>query len=91
MEVAQATAPPQEEARPAIFYFHPWDMDVDQPRVADAPLKSKLRHYTNLSACAERLRRLLGMYRFGTVAEVLGDLKLLKVSSSPQPSVSVRG
>ncbi|MGB5078446.1 MAG: XrtA system polysaccharide deacetylase [Sphingorhabdus sp.] len=44
--------------RPAIIYFHPWEIDPDQPRVANAPLKSKLRHYTKLDAMAQKLRRL---------------------------------
>ena len=52
------------EARPAIFYFHPWDMDVDQPRVADAPLRSKLRHYTNLSAMRPKLLKLLSAHEW---------------------------
>jgi polysaccharide deacetylase family protein (PEP-CTERM system associated) len=59
-----------EEARPAIFYFHPWDMDVDQPRVADAPLKSKLRHYTNLAAMRPKLLKLLHAHEWGRTDEV---------------------
>jgi polysaccharide deacetylase family protein (PEP-CTERM system associated) len=47
-----------QEGRPAIIYFHPWEIDPDQPRVADAPIRSKLRHYSNLSAMAGKLRRL---------------------------------
>jgi polysaccharide deacetylase family protein (PEP-CTERM system associated) len=46
------------EGRPAIIYFHPWEIDPDQPRVQGAPLRSRLRHYTNLSAMAPKLRRL---------------------------------
>ncbi len=50
---------------PATFYFHPWDMDPGQPFVADAPLRSKLRHYTNLSALAGKLRRLAKDFDWG--------------------------
>ena len=46
------------EGRPAIIYFHPWEIDPDQPRVQGAPLRSRLRHYTNLSVMAPKLRRL---------------------------------
>ncbi len=46
------------DQRPAIIYFHPWEIDPDQPRVAGAPLKSRLRHYSNLSVMADKLRRL---------------------------------
>ncbi|MEC7533875.1 MAG: XrtA system polysaccharide deacetylase, partial [Pseudomonadota bacterium] len=31
------------EGRPAVFYFHPWEVDPGQPRVAGAPLRSRLR------------------------------------------------
>ena len=47
-----------EEGRPAIFYFHPWEVDPDQPRVERAPLRSRLRHYTNLSRMEDKLERL---------------------------------
>ena len=47
-----------EEGRPAIFYFHPWEVDPDQPRVERAPLRSRLRHYTNLSRMEGKLERL---------------------------------
>ena len=46
------------ERRPAIIYFQPWEIDPDQPRVAGAPLRSRLRHYSNLSVMADKLRRL---------------------------------
>lgn len=48
----------EQARRPAILYFHPWEIDADQPRVAHAPLRSRVRHYTNLSAMAGKLRRL---------------------------------
>ena len=38
-----------------MFYFHPWEIDPGQPRVADAPLKSRLRHYSRLGAMAGKL------------------------------------
>lgn len=47
----------REEGRSAIFYFHPWEIDPDQPRVENASLKSKLRHYSRLSSMEMKLRR----------------------------------
>ena len=47
------------ERRPAMFYFHPWEIDPDQPRVPHAPLRSRLRHYTNLARMAGKLGELL--------------------------------
>jgi hypothetical protein len=53
------------DGRPAVFYFHPWEIDPEQPRVNAAPLKSKLRHYTNLGAMAGKLRQLVGEFQWG--------------------------
>ncbi len=44
---------------PAILYFHPWEIDADQPYVAHAPLKSRLRHYARLQAMSGKLDHLL--------------------------------
>lgn len=60
----------RDDDRPAVFYFHPWEIDPGQPRVADAPLRSKLRHYTNLSGMADKLRRLAGDFRWGRMDEL---------------------
>jgi polysaccharide deacetylase family protein (PEP-CTERM system associated) len=53
------------DGRPAIFYFHPWEIDPGQPRVAGAPLKSRLRHYTNLDRMADKLRQLVHEFAWG--------------------------
>ena len=55
----------QHDARPALTYFHPWEIDPDQPRVANAPLRSRLRHYSRLGAMRGKLRRLLGDFAWG--------------------------
>jgi polysaccharide deacetylase family protein (PEP-CTERM system associated) len=60
----------QEARRPAVFYFHPWEIDPDQPRVAHAPMRSRLRHYTNLQAMAGKLRQLIGDFRWGRMDEL---------------------
>ncbi|MFL9842723.1 XrtA system polysaccharide deacetylase [Sphingomonas sp. ST-64] len=50
--------------QPAVFYFHPWEIDPGQPRVARAPLRSKLRHYSRLGAMAGKLRTLMAAHRW---------------------------
>jgi polysaccharide deacetylase family protein (PEP-CTERM system associated) len=60
----------RREGRPAIFYFHPWEIDPDQPRVANAPLRSRLRHYTNLGVMDGKLRQLIGEFAWGRVDAV---------------------
>lgn len=58
------------DGRPAVFYFHPWEVDPDQPRVPNAPLRSRLRHYTNLSKMADKLSDLLGDFAWGRMDEL---------------------
>ncbi|ABD26768.1 polysaccharide deacetylase [Novosphingobium aromaticivorans DSM 12444] len=60
----------EREGRPAAFYFHPWEIDPDQPRPAVAPLKSRLRHYTNLDVMAAKLSRLVREFRWGRMDEI---------------------
>ncbi len=55
----------RREERPAIFYFHPWEIDPKQPRVGHAPVKSKLRHYTNLDRMADKLGELVHEFDWG--------------------------
>ena len=59
-----------QDQRPAIFYFHPWEIDPDQPRVEQAPLRSKVRHYSRLSAMEGKLEKLLGDFQWGRVDTV---------------------
>ena len=58
----------ETEGRPAVFYFHPWELDPGQPRLPASSL-SRFRHYRNLGKTGERLRRLLGDFRFATLSE----------------------
>ena len=66
----------QVEAQPAIVYVHPWELDPNQPRLS-GPVKSRLRHYTNLGKTELRLRQLLAAFSFGTVRDVLKERGLL--------------
>jgi len=61
------------EGRPAIFYFHPWEIDEDQPRIENAPLKSRLRHYTNIEHMAPKLRKLLRDFSWSRTDRVAAE------------------
>jgi polysaccharide deacetylase family protein (PEP-CTERM system associated) len=58
------------EKKAAVIYLHPWEIDVDQPRIS-ACWKSKMRHYVNLSSTLPKLRHLLEAFKFGTMAMVV--------------------
>jgi len=64
--------------REFIFYLHPWEIDEEQPRINDASLFSKFRHYNNLHKCEHRLERLLEEFSFTTARNVLESKSLIK-------------
>jgi polysaccharide deacetylase family protein (PEP-CTERM system associated) len=53
-----------------IFYFHPWEVDPDQPRQENIPAKTAFRHYLNLNRMEKRLERLLMDFEWDTMQQV---------------------
>lgn len=60
----------RRDRQSGVFYFHPWEIDPDQPRQRGIDLKTRFRHYLNLSRTESRLRRLLLDFRWNTMAHV---------------------
>jgi len=58
---------------PAIVYFHPWELDPDQPRLGLRGL-SRFRHYVNIDRMEQKLDRLLEVHRFAPAREVLDSV-----------------
>jgi polysaccharide deacetylase family protein (PEP-CTERM system associated) len=56
--------------QPAMFYFHPWELDPEQPRVEGIGAKTRFRHYLNLDRMRPRLTRLLRDFRWDRVDRV---------------------
>lgn len=54
----------------AVFYFHPWEMDPEQPRIVGIDAKTRFRHYLNLDRMEGRVARLLNDFRWGRMDEV---------------------
>lgn len=54
----------RRDGQACIFYFHPWEIDPDQPRVPGITLKTRFRHYLNLGRMETRLRSLLKDFRW---------------------------
>jgi polysaccharide deacetylase family protein (PEP-CTERM system associated) len=53
-----------------IFYFHPWEIDPQQPRPESLDLKTRFRHYLNLDKTYDRLDRLLTDFEWGRMDEI---------------------
>lgn len=61
------------DGQPANFYFHPWELDPNQPRVAGSDRVSRFRHYVNLGAMSAKLRTLLQDFRWTTLREAFSS------------------
>lgn len=72
----------QREGQSGHFYFHPWEIDPEQPRPAGVSARTRFRHYLNLERMEPRLRRLLGDFRWdrmdrvfaGQIADPAGEV-----------------
>ncbi|MEQ9395894.1 XrtA system polysaccharide deacetylase [Haliea sp.] len=60
----------RREGQSGHFYFHPWEIDPEQPRPAGVSAKTRFRHYLNLERMEPRLRRLLGDFRWDRMDRV---------------------
>jgi polysaccharide deacetylase family protein (PEP-CTERM system associated) len=54
----------------AVFYFHPWEIDPGQPRIAGIDAKTKFRHYVNIARTESRLRQLLQDFSWGRMDHI---------------------
>jgi polysaccharide deacetylase family protein (PEP-CTERM system associated) len=71
----------REDREAAVFYFHPWEIDVGQPRVAGIDAKTRFRHYVNIPRMDGRLQSLLADFRWG---------RMDQTSSWPRAGAGVR-
>lgn len=53
------------DGQAGIFYFHPWEIDPQQPRPPGLGVRTRFRHYLNLEHTYNRLQRLLKDFRWG--------------------------
>jgi len=75
------------EKQPAAIYFHPWEIDPDQPRIR-CSLLSRFRHYQNLRTTYSKVESILGKFRFAPMGAILDEIcKKLPTIKSPQASV----
>lgn len=61
------------DGQPCVFYFHPWEIDPDQPRQPGLPPRIRFRHYVNIGRMERRLRRLLGQFKWDRMDRIFLD------------------
>lgn len=62
----------EKERHPAVVYVHPWEVDMNQPKINGSML-SLFRHHVNINKTQYKLRRLLGGFRFAPMRDVFAD------------------
>jgi polysaccharide deacetylase family protein (PEP-CTERM system associated) len=67
----------ESEAQSALFYFHPWEIDPDQPRQGNLSMKTRVRHYINLARTEGRLSSLLTDFRWDRMDRVFLDAEVV--------------
>ena len=60
----------RHDRQPAIFYFHPWEIDPEQPVQRGIGFKSRFRHYVNLQRMEPRIRCLLRDFQWGRMDRI---------------------
>jgi len=60
----------ERDQMPAVFYFHPWEIDPDQPRIDGILAKAKFRHYVNLNKFEYRLTQMLRTFRWDRIDRI---------------------
>ena len=60
----------RKDQMPAVFYFHPWEIDPGQPRIEGISAKTQFRHYLNLGKFEARLTNLLQTYQWDRIDRI---------------------
>lgn len=63
----------RQDRESGVFYFHPWEIDTEQPRIAGISRKTRFRHYVNIGRMEERLKQLLADFRWGRMDQIFLD------------------
>lgn len=79
-----------QSAAPLVAYFHTWEFDPQQPRIAGASTLQRLRHYRRLERMPERLRQWLAGRRCRSVADHLALAPVaMATARAPSPPVGL--
>lgn len=60
----------EKKGQQFIFYMHPWELDVHQPRLL-RPTREQFPHYYGLNTTSPKLERLLTDFSFTTISTML--------------------
>jgi polysaccharide deacetylase family protein (PEP-CTERM system associated) len=70
---------------PWVFYLHPWEIDIEHPRVEGLPWLTRLRHYGGIGGNRKRLEKLLQSFEFTSIIDLIGPI--FEGAASPEKTV----
>lgn len=76
----------RRDQQSAVFYFHPWEIDAEQPRIAGIDAKTRFRHYVNIARTEARIGQLLQDFAWGRMDEIF--LNRASLASSAEPALN---
>lgn len=76
----------RRQGRPAMFYIHPWELDIAQPRINGISRKTRFRHYVGLQHTEKRLRRFCQSHSFDTMSAVIQSVKNQRLANDSASS-----
>jgi polysaccharide deacetylase family protein (PEP-CTERM system associated) len=62
-----------EDGEVAVFYFHPWEIDAEQPRIPGIDARTRFRHYLNIHRMEQRVDSLLSDFAWGRMDRLFLD------------------
>jgi polysaccharide deacetylase family protein (PEP-CTERM system associated) len=65
-----------QDRRPCIFYFHPWELDPEQPRQRNIRFKTRFRHYVNLNSMRQKIYLLLQDFEWDRMDRIFLEMSL---------------
>jgi len=63
----------EQDQEPALFYFHPWEVDPGQPRPEGLGAKARFRHYINIDRMERRLEQLARDFKWDRMDRIFLD------------------
>ena len=78
--------------RAGMVYVHPWELDINQPRMKVSPL-IWLSHYLNLNSTEKKLGKLLDRFAFVPLGDLIkdGDYPAMSVQQCQSSNLKVCG
>ncbi|HJZ86066.1 MAG TPA: DUF3473 domain-containing protein [Polyangia bacterium] len=82
----------ERDTDPVVFYFMPWEIDRQQPRIQGISTLQRIRHYRNLGKTRWVMEDYFQKMRFHGIADQLGLAHVQPAAASPraaEPSLTV--